>query len=235
MVQERGSLLTESPLADAVRRYFAELGYTEIEPPEGVDVAFRKGEHRIGVRLVKFSRSSVRDRRFIRSEIYRLLRERPCEELYITVEEISFGRLPPPYEFRESGIGLLRVNGSSVEVAIPATPLRKVVATSTSHTLQEGRSSRSVGNEYVDIDQLVRVVKELKELIEAVKKRDEALVASSDKGGDSNVSTTTLEGMVHSETKESEKNLDHMLAADFIKGNPWLGIIGGFGAKKEGD
>jgi hypothetical protein len=105
MVQERSSLLTESPLADAVRRYYAELGYTEIEPPEGVDVAFRKGEHRIGVRLVKFSRSSVRDRRFIRSEIYRLLRDRPCEELYIAVEEISFGRLPPPTSSGKAELG----------------------------------------------------------------------------------------------------------------------------------
>jgi hypothetical protein len=235
MVQERSSLLTESPLADAVRRYYAELGYTEIEPPEGVDVAFRKGEHRIGVRLVKFSRSSVRDRRFIRSEIYRLLRDRPCEELYIAVEEISFGRLPPPYEFRESGIGLLRVSGSSVEVAIPATPLKKVVATSTRHTLQEGGSSRSVGDEYLEVDQLVKVVKELKELIEEVKKRSDALAASSDRKSDANVSATALEDVVHSEAKENEKNIDYVLAVDFIKGNPWLGIIGGFGAKKEGD
>jgi hypothetical protein len=110
-----------------------------------------------------------------------------------------------------------------------------VVATSTRHTLQEGGSSRSVGDEYLEVDQLVKVVKELKELIEEVKKRSDALAASSDRKSDANVSATALEDVVHSEAKENEKNIDYVLAVDFIKGNPWLGIIGGFGAKKEGD
>lgn len=224
----------KSSLTDAVRKYFAEQGYMEIEPPEGVDVAFRKGEHRVGVKLVKFSRSSVRDRRAIRSELYKMLRDKPCEELYIAVEEISFGRLPLPYEFRESGIGLLKVSGASVEVVIPATPFRREFVAPARDIFREDRFPRVEG-EYVSVDQLVKVVKELRELLEEVRRYSGVHAESFGKLSDGKLPHSVNKEAAQSEVKENERNLEYPLAVDFIKDNPWLGIIGGFGVKKEGN
>jgi len=216
MVQEGGALLTADRAVDAVKRLFAQLGYAEAEPPEGVDLAFRKGDRVVGVKLVKFSRSVARDRRVIRSEIYRLLREKPCDEVYIAVEGVSFGRLPPPYEFRESGIGLVEVEGASARVAIPAAPLRERPA---EQALERPSPAAAAAG---DAARLAEIVRELRALLEELKK--------SEVGGKVSESLSAPVRIENAERAEGRtggagEELERLLAADFIKDNPWLSIL----------
>jgi len=218
MVQEGGALLTVNRAADAVKQLFAQLGYAEVEPPKGVDLAFKKGNRIIGVNLVKFSRSVVRDRRFIRSEIYRLLREKPCDEVYIAVEGISFGRLPPPYEFRESGIGLVEIGGSSARIAIPAAPLR-----GENFGLAPERSSPA-GAEASSAAQLAEIVRELKALLKELKRGElisETLEVASSRAPVKIEAAERAEGGA----SETGEDLGRLLAVDFVKDNPWLSIL----------
>jgi len=207
-----------SRTADAVKRFFAQLGYTEIEPPRDVDLAFRKGDRTVGVKLVKFSRSVVRDRRLVRGEIYRLLREKPCDEVYIAVEGVSFGRLPPPYEFKESGIGLVEVDGSLARIAIPAAPLREKPARL---ALEWPSPSGAVAS---DAAQLAEIVRELKALLEELK-RGEPLGRASESGSPRAPVRAEVAEQAESETGGTGEDLEHLLAADFIRGNPWLSIL----------
>ncbi len=119
MVQERSSLLIE-----AVRRHFLGEGYSEEEPPAGFDAAFRKGGELVGVKVFTFSSNPVRDRRALRSLLYRILRERACDLAYVVVDEVRYSHLPSSAEFEESCVGLLKVGEGGVEVAVRAKPLR---------------------------------------------------------------------------------------------------------------
>lgn len=230
MVQERGALLTRDQLLEVIKQYFTAAGYTEIEAPEGVDLALRKGDRSVGIRLLKFSKNPARDRRLVRSEIYRLLRERPCDELYIAVEEISFARLPPSYEFKESGIGLLKVDGSSVEVAIPATPIRARSAEAEGGGARES-FHRGAGwsPELVSGAQFMEIVRELKALLEEAKRQARWGAGATSEGGTLVAAGRGSEGAVERRVGEEGAAEQSLPVADFLRDNPWLKIIGGKG------
>ncbi|RLF04838.1 MAG: hypothetical protein DRK00_05790 [Thermoprotei archaeon] len=118
----------EERLKRAVRDYFLSRGCEEIEPPKGVDAAFREGENLVGVKVVVLDVGMVGlvAAKRVREAMLELLKEASglYDKLYIAVPEVGYRSLPLPSEFRRSGVGLLEVGEKGVVERVPARLLK---------------------------------------------------------------------------------------------------------------
>jgi len=219
MVQERRALLRTR-----IREYFTSLGYREVACPDRIDAAFERDGVVVGVKMIELTSNPARDKRFVRRCMLSLLRERPCDLIYLAVEEVLPSHLPEPVEFRESGIGLLRVSWGGVEVAFPATPLR-----SSAGEKVGGESPRAVPSSQpaaLPIEEIVRrelerILKaQLSEVLERVVK---AAVTPPPMDGSSEVKFVAKLG--DASAGAQGVTTEALVDVDFLRGNPWLAEI----------
>ena len=217
MVQERRSLLV-----DTLRRYFLGQGYREVNPPPELDVAFERTGQITGVKIFFFSGSPVRDQRALRSLMYRILRERCCDMAYIAVEDLRYGHLPRYEEFKESGIGLLKVGESWVDVAVLAKPLNSSLKPVTGFSYEVPSAAPTDGLIEGFVQELERkILERLERKITEELSKVAPLSALDANGKGMTIQTSPLRDK-HEKGSDNGPPILDLLDIDFIKGNPWL-------------
>lgn len=230
MVQEGRTLLINS-----LKRFFSEKGYREAEPMEDLDLVFAGYSKTIGVKLLFYTSNPAKDQKAARGYIYRLLREKPCDEIYFAVEEVRYSHLPRFEEFKESGIGLLRVHEDRVEIAVPARPFEQLNTTPVAQRkpLASGHSSLASGTllpEEVLIKEIERRVVELVEqrLAEYLGGRAPAthpLVKGPEEHSLADRFEKLREASIQSHAEAIDLQGSALPDIEFLKGNPWLGVL----------
>jgi len=137
------------------------------------------------------------------------------------VEEVLPSHLPEPVEFRESGIGLLRVSWGGVEVAFPAAPLRSSAGERAGReSPRAAPSSRPAAPPIEEIvrRELERIVKaQLSEVLERVVK---VAVAPPSIDGSSEVKLAAK--LSDAPAGAQGVSTEALVDVDFLQGNPWL-------------
>ncbi|MEM0023158.1 MAG: hypothetical protein QXG48_00270 [Thermofilaceae archaeon] len=225
MVQERRSLLI-----DFLRKYFQEKGYSETTPLEGLDLVFASGRRTVGVKLLSYSSNPVKDQKAIRSFMYRLLREKPCDEIFFATEEIRYSHLPRFEEFKESGIGLLKVLEGRIEVAVPARPFEDVSGLTERGRLPARRDGTPATvlsfPEEILYKELERKVVELIEqkITEHLTRKVQATTIPLEVSSESQVAKSKVQNGDRGRdyTDSGFREGTALQDVDFLKGNPWL-------------
>ncbi|MDW8003645.1 MAG: hypothetical protein RMI04_02370 [Thermofilaceae archaeon] len=229
MVQAWNPLLTLEA-KEVVRKYFEKQGFREINPPVGIDVAFTCGETTVGIKFVKLSQNPVKDRRLIRNMLYQLLRDKPCDEMYLALEDIIYSHLPAPEEFQMSGIGLLKLNKHLLEVVI-----RAVSVTSRSlhskNSLNHSANNNEKENKHVRLvidDQIIKSIKEdiiqevYRRVVDEIKKNNNIIC---NKENINLINEIEVKDINNFKNDIQKLPLSNELL-EFLKDNPWLNIIG---------
>lgn len=229
MVQARNPLLVfESK--EVVRRYFEKEGFREINPPVGIDVAFTSGEKTVGIKFVKFSQNPVKDRRLIRNLLYQLLRDRPCDEMYLAVEEISYSHLPTPEEFQMSGIGLVKLSEHLLEVMVKAVsipPRSPYSKSSLTHSMNSNNKENDSVKLVLD-DQIIKSIKE--DIIQEVCRRIIDEIKKNHYIVNKIENINLIDEIGVKDSKDLKNNIQKLPLSnellEFLKDNPWINVIG---------
>ncbi|MEM0042679.1 MAG: hypothetical protein QXF46_01015 [Thermofilaceae archaeon] len=225
MVQERRSLLI-----GILRKYFHEKGYSETAPFEGLDLTFTNKRTTVGVKVLSYSSNPVKDQKAIRSCMYRLLRDKPCDEIYFATEEIRYSHLPSFEEFKESGIGLLKVSEDRIEVAVPARPFGDASGLTVQGKLPATRGSTPAT--VVPFSEEI-LFKELeRKVIELIERKITEHLAGKVQATNTLLEVSSESQVAKSEVWNGDRGRDYrnfdlseggaLQDVDFLKGNPWL-------------
>lgn len=192
----------EERLRRAVRDYFLSRGCEEVEPPKGLDAAFREEGRLVGVKVVALDVGTVGlvAAKRIRGAMLKALKEAGglCDKVYIAIPEVGYRALPLPFEFRTSGVGLLEVGEEGVVERVVAKPLG-------SRLMPRLEASRELDARVKALEERVaRIEQRLNELYELLER---------------------IRGLKPLESARAPTALPELEAEElpeFVRGNPWL-------------